>query len=125
MEPDRTKNYEIGFRTGSADGLLTASAALFYVDWDKIQVDGQSTHGGLRITVNGSEARSRGLELSLQARTAGPWSFSGSYAYVDAQLTADAPGLDASSGDRLAGTPEHQGSFHADSGCSRVTYCRA
>src|SRR5690606_14220284 len=51
-------------------------------------------------------------------RTNGPWSFTASYAYTDAQLTSDAPGIvaghDAFAGDRLAGTPEHHGSFYAN-----------
>lgn len=118
IEPDRTTNYELGVRSAFASGRINLNAAVYYIDWDKIQTLSRTEVGAALITVNGGSARSRGVELSLQARTAGPWSFRASYGYADAALTSDAPGLvdgaDAFDGDRLAGTPEHQGSFFAD-----------
>lgn len=118
IEPDRTKNYEIGIRSALADGRVNLNAALFYVDWSDIQTMSRTVNGGNPIFVNGGKARSRGLELSAHARSSGPWSFIASYAYTDAKLTSDAPGIvgghDAFAGDRLAGTPEHHGSFYAN-----------
>jgi iron complex outermembrane recepter protein len=116
IEPDRTKNYEMGVHSTYGDGRVTVNAALFHIDWDDIQTMSRTVNGAVPITVNGGGARTRGLELLTSARTNGPWSFKASYAYVDAALTTDAPGLvdgtDAFAGDRLAGTPEHQGSFY-------------
>jgi len=118
IKPDRTKNYELGIHSALADGRVNLNASLFYVDWSDIQTMSRTVNGGLPIFVNGGKARSRGLELSAHARTNGPWSFTASYAYTDAQLTSDAPGIvaghDAFAGDRLAGTPEHHGSFYAN-----------
>src|SRR5690606_18962602 len=75
-------------------------------------------NGANPITVNGNDARSRGLELAMQNRIGDNWSLSAAYAYVDAELTEDAPGLvdgaDAFDGDRLSGTPEHQGSVYVN-----------
>jgi outer membrane receptor for ferrienterochelin and colicin len=71
-------------------------------------------HGGVPITINGGEAESTGLELSLQLRSRGPWYLQAAYAYNEAELTSFAPGLvdgeDGLAGDRLSGTPEHQAS---------------
>ena len=118
IKPDRTKNYELGVHTTLADGRVNMSAAVYYIDWKDIQTMSRTQYGGVPIFVNGGSARSRGLELSANARTNGPWSFSATYAYSDAKLTSDAPGIvggeDAFDGDRLAGTPEHQGSFYAN-----------
>ncbi|MBN1238720.1 MAG: TonB-dependent receptor [Gammaproteobacteria bacterium] len=118
IDPDTTTNYEIGVHSTIADGRVNLNGALFYIDWQDIQTMSTTQNGNVPITVNGGGARSRGAELSLQAETAGPWSFTASYAYADAQLTTDAPGLvdgdDAFAGDRLAGTPQHQGSFYAN-----------
>jgi iron complex outermembrane receptor protein len=118
IKPDRTKNYELGVRSTLGDGRVALSAALFYIDWDDIQTMSRTINGGNPIVVNGGSARSRGIEFSASARTNGPWSFVASYAYADAELTSDAPGIvdrmDAFAGDRLAGTPEHHGSFYAN-----------
>jgi outer membrane receptor protein involved in Fe transport len=82
-----------------------------------MQTLGETVNGQLPITVNAGEARTQGVELSLQSRGE-RWSFMGSYAYNEAELTATSLGLidgfvDGQAGDRLSGTPEHQGSFHA------------
>lgn len=118
IDPDTTTNYEIGVHSTLGSGRVNLNAALFHIDWDDIQTMSRTQYGGIPITVNGGGARSRGVELSLQAQTTGPWSFTGSYAYADAELTTDAAGLvegdDAFAGDRLSGTPQHQGSFYAN-----------
>jgi outer membrane receptor protein involved in Fe transport len=83
--------------------------------------------GFLPITVNGSEARSRGLELQANARLSDHWLLDAQYTYTDAALTRDAPGIvgesdsDPSSptydgarkDDRLPGSPKHAGSVTA------------
>ncbi|HEX6992592.1 MAG TPA: TonB-dependent receptor [Gammaproteobacteria bacterium] len=119
IKPDRTKNYEIGVHSTLADGRVNVNASVYYIDWKDIQTMARTKNGANMIFVNGGTARSRGLELSADARTNGPWSFSATYAYTDAELTSDAPLLvdreeDAFAGDRLAGTPEHHGSFYAN-----------
>ncbi len=114
IKPDRTTNYELGVHTDWREGRLRLNADIFDIDWQDIQTRGTTQYGGAVITVNGGGARSRGVEVALQAATQGPWSFSASYAYDQAELTTNAPGLvdgqDAFAGDRLAGTPEQQGS---------------
>lgn len=117
IEPDTTTNYELGVHSRWAGGRVDFSGSLFHVDWQDIQTMSTTEHGDLPITVNGGGARSRGIELGVEGRTDGPWTFAASYAYTDAELTSDASGIvggaDAFSGDRLSGTPEHQGSVHA------------
>jgi outer membrane receptor protein involved in Fe transport len=117
IKPDRTTNYELGVHTGWREGRLKLNADVYDIDWQDIQTLSRTKNGSAFITVNGGSARSRGLELSLFAATEGPWSFTASYAYNQSELTSDAPGLvdgqDAFAGDRLAGTPEEQGSLSA------------
>jgi outer membrane receptor protein involved in Fe transport len=118
IEPDRTTNFEVGVHSSLRDGNLLFNGSVYNIDWDDVQTASVTQNGALPITVNGGGARSRGLELALQARGVEHWSFTGSYAYVNAELTTDAAGLvdgeDAFAGDRLSGTPEHQGSFYAN-----------
>ena len=116
IKPDRTKNFEVGVHSTLADGNVLLNAALYAIDWQDIQTAGITQNGGVPITINGGTARSQGLEFSFELRGDGPWSFRGNYAYNDAHLTSDAPGLvdgfDAFDGDRLAGTPKQQASVY-------------
>jgi outer membrane receptor protein involved in Fe transport len=117
IKPDMTTNFEVGVHSTLNENGLVLNAALYRIDWDDMQTLGETANGQLPITVNAGEARTQGLELALQSRGE-RWSFMGSYAYNEAKLTATAVGLvdgfvDGQAGDRLSGTPEHQGSFHA------------
>ena len=114
IEPDQTVNYELGLNSQFSDRVLF-NASLFYIDWDDIQVADVTANGGLPILSNGNSARSMGVEMAGQWLLSERLTLMGSYAYTDAELAEDAPGLvdgeDAFNGDRLAGTPEHQGSL--------------
>jgi outer membrane receptor protein involved in Fe transport len=115
IDPDTTRNFEVGVHSRWNDGNLVFNGAVYQIDWNDIQTADVTANGQLWITANGGSAESRGVELALSARGLDGWVFTTSYAFNDAELTADAPGLvggaDAFSGDRLAGAPEHQGSF--------------
>ncbi|MEE4185547.1 MAG: TonB-dependent receptor [Gammaproteobacteria bacterium] len=130
--PELTDNYELGIKSNWLDNRLLVNAALFYIDWTDIQVQGQTASGNFRITRNGSKARSQGVELDAVLRLNDHWSVGAGYAYTEAELaagcTADQiadPTVSCAlvseptaSGDRLPGTPEHQGNL-------RVSYLTA
>jgi outer membrane receptor protein involved in Fe transport len=115
IKPDTTTNYEVGLRSMWLDGRLIVNAAAYYIDWQDIQVLGTSATGGVPITVNGSAAESMGIELTTRWSITDHFELAANYTFNDAQLTEDAPGLvdgvDAFDGDRLAGTPEQQGTL--------------
>lgn len=115
IEPDRTTNFEIGVHSTLGGGRTILNAAIYQIDWEDIQTQSTTANGAVPITVNGGEAESEGLEVSFQTQLANGWGFAGAYAYNQAELTSDAPGLvdgdDAFAGDRVSGTPEHQASF--------------
>jgi len=113
IEPDTTTNYEVGLRSVWLDGRLLLNAAVYYIDWKDIQIQGQSDTGGVTITVNGGKAESQGIELTTRWSITDHFELAANYTFNDAQLAEDAPGLvdgeDAFDGDRLAGSPEQQG----------------
>lgn len=113
--PDTTLNNELGIRSELMNGRLAFSAAVYRIDWEDIQIQDFTENGSLRITSNGGEAESQGVELSLSGRVNEHWAVNANYAYTKAELTSFAPGLvgreDGQDGDRLAGSPEHAGSF--------------
>jgi iron complex outermembrane receptor protein len=113
--PDTTTNYELGLRSELFGGRLAFNAALYQVDWEDIQVRDFTEVGALRITSNGGEAESKGVELSLRGQVTDHWAVNANYAYTNAELTTLAPGLvgreDGQPGDRLAAFPEHAGAL--------------
>ena len=118
IRPDITTNYELGMRRAWAAGRVTASGTVFHVDWEDIQVTGETPFSAQPITLNGGGAVSRGVELAGSARLTNALRFRGSWSYTDALLSQDSPGLldggaDAFEGDRLAGAPRQQGSLLA------------
>lgn len=123
--PDKTNNKELGLRFNLLGGKLRGSLAAYYIDWNGIQLAGVTQNGAIGITVNGGKAVSKGVELNFTARPVDHLSITGSYSYNDAHLTQDVPGLihygnggylqvDAKSGDRLPGSPQHSGAIGVD-----------
>ena len=122
--PDTTTNFELGVHSSWLDGELILNGAVFYVDWSDPQLAATTKNGQLPITTNGKGAESTGLELSGNWRISDSLSVRGSYSYSKAELTDPAKELiatipasgfatvyvDGQDGDRLPGSPEHQGS---------------
>ncbi len=126
-EADETTNYELGVHSSWLDGDVILNGAVFYIDWEKPQLAATTQNGLLPITTSGKGAESTGVELSGSWRITDELSMRGSYSYSKAELTDTAedliativpPGfqstvtyVDGEDGDRLPGSPEHQGSL--------------
>ncbi|USI29179.1 TonB-dependent receptor [Alteromonas macleodii] len=126
FEADTTTNYELGVKTSFFRNKLQLNTALFYVDWQDPQVSGATINGQQPIIVNAEGAESKGAEFSVRGIIGDNITTYATYAYTQAELTADAPFLfgvfdeqgtelqdfyDGKDGDRLPGTAEHQFSF--------------
>lgn len=113
IKPDSTVNYELGLRSSWLGGRLVINGSVYYIDWKDVQVAGSTEIGNVPITVNGAEAKSQGVELAVQGLLTRKLRINASYTYTDSQLNEDAPGIvggeDAFKGDRLPGSPKHQG----------------
>lgn len=109
-DPDSVTNYEVGFK-GSTD-ILNYSAAVFYVDWEDVQIN-TSAGAGFFVAANGDTARTSGLELELDGVIGDSVRYNIGYAFVDGKLTGQArspttPGFVlAEDGSPLIGTAEH------------------
>ncbi|MEZ5937267.1 MAG: TonB-dependent receptor [Hyphomonadaceae bacterium] len=117
--PDKTKNYEIGFKSSWFGGDLIVNGDVFYIDWTDPQVSSATVNASIPITINASGAESKGLELTSSWRATDNWSFQGAYSRAEARLTEDVPSLvrtitppgfgsgfeDGKVGDRLPGAP--------------------
>ncbi|MFO7550234.1 MAG: TonB-dependent receptor [Haliea sp.] len=111
-DADSVVNYELGIK--GSRGQHSYTAALFYVDWEDVQLNSATTNWAFFAVQNGDEATSRGLELEVSGPLAEGLTYTLGYAYVDAELSADFLSVDpaittplASDGTRLPGAPEH------------------
>jgi len=106
---DSVLNYEAGIK-GRMGGIVY-DAALFYVDWDNIQLNVATPNWGFYAVQNGGKARTMGLESSIDGRPTESLHYSVGYTYTDAALSSDVRsplgGLVAADGSKLPGTPEH------------------
>lgn len=113
IKPDTIDNFEIGYKGNLFDNRLSLNAALYYIDWQDLQVAATTKLGSLPITGNGSAAESKGFELN------GRWLINDNLradfalTRVNAALTERASGLvggkfDALAGARLPGHSENK-----------------
>jgi iron complex outermembrane recepter protein len=103
-QPDKTQNYEIGVKSDVLDHRLSFDASLYYILWKDIQLPVLNPVNSITYYVNGSEAKSQGVELSVQAKPLTGLTIAAWVAWNDARLTRPLPpnaAVAASSGDRL------------------------
>jgi len=121
---DFLTNYEIGFKTSFADGLIRWNAAAFQLDWDTFQFAVLGLNGLTEIR-NAAQARIRGVESDIVLQPADGLTFTAGATWLDAVLTqnyceqTDAAGNpitdcadpEAPAGTRLPATPEFKGNI--------------
>lgn len=70
VEPERIDSFEVGVKTQWFDGRLTANAAVFYYEWENMQLNIQGvTAAGLNGSTlkNAALGKGQGLELEIAA----------------------------------------------------------
>lgn len=113
---DSVVNYEAGIKGRMAS--FTYDAAVFYIDWDDIQLNTATPAWGFYVVQNGGAARSYGLETSIDGRPTDALHYTVGYTYTDATLTEDVVSplgtTLALDGARLPGTARHALTLSAD-----------
>ena len=110
-EPEESRQIEAGLKFDLAAGL-SGSLAFFQIDRENVAVTDPATF----LSVAEGEQRSRGFDADLIWQINPRLTLLTSYAYVDAEYTADAPtgtGV-IPDGNTLAGVPEHSGRIWLD-----------
>jgi len=83
FDPEYVWNYEAGVKSSLADGTLQLNAALFYYDYEDLQV---TTQVGLALqTTNASEASGQGVEVEMRWLPLPQFALSAGVAYLDAE----------------------------------------
>lgn len=115
---DNLINYEVGVKGNWFNHRLFANVALYYIDWNDIQVQANRVSDAVQFATNIGGAFSRGIEFEAMAIPADGWTIALNGAFnqaeVDDLTTQEAAISGAILGARLAG-PRASGSL-------RVTY---
>ena len=97
FDEERNWTYEVGGKAAFADGRLLVNAALFYVQWQDVQLNasdsGAVVPNAVNITLNLGDATMYGLELDLAAQLTENLQLDASAYFVDA--TYDGGTIDA------------------------------
>jgi outer membrane receptor protein involved in Fe transport len=113
VEPDTADNYEIGFK-GTVNNRFRYSAAVYDIQWHKVQEEVQLTALVLPGVLNVGEAYSRGVELETDALLTQHVTAHIGYTYDTTKLTSLSPlyvfpnvaGAPPVVGSTLPGTPK-------------------
>lgn len=93
IKPEEAKAWELGFKAQLFDGLLSLNSALFYAEYEDLQVQANRGNPDLGIvrfaTTNAGSATTQGVELELVFRPLDGLSLSGGATYLDSSVDVD------------------------------------
>lgn len=104
VEPEDAKAWELGFKAQLFDASLILNTALFYAEYDDLQVQanrGNADTGLVRFqTTNAGNSTTQGIEVELAWRPTGNFSLNGGVTYLDTSVDID--GLNCALSDQAA-----------------------
>lgn len=93
IQPEKAKAWELGFKAQPFDGLLTLNSALFYAEYEDLQVQANRGNPDLGIvrfaTTNAGSATTAGAELEFIFRPLDGLSLSGGVTYLETSVDID------------------------------------
>ena len=91
-DPDFVWNYELGAKTGWLDNRLVLNGALFYMDWQDVQVAVPGLNPVIESTINAGAAHTSGVELELRFQPSSGFAFGASGGWIlEAETDEDSP----------------------------------
>ena len=108
---DKTVNFELGAKGELLDRMLTYDVSLYDIEWTDIQITQLISASGFTYNGNAGKARSRGAEMSFEARPMQGLTISMWGTYVDATLREGflSDAIFARKGDRLPFSSKYSG----------------
>lgn len=85
FDPETNISYEIGAKNEFLDGSMRLNAAVYFSDYEDLQV-ASATLGGILIS-NAAEAEVKGLELDWTFVPSANWTLNANYSYIDSEYT--------------------------------------
>ena len=124
---DKTQNLELGAKTLWLDNRLQANIAIYRIDWDNVQFEGQFTQqfeALINCTDQSDAVEATGFEIDLLAQLTESFELGASYSRLDAEWQVDSVNCvsaalladlfedpPAVTGDRLVGVPDYSASL--------------
>jgi len=102
-DSDSLWNYELGLKGTFFGNRLLLTAAMYYIDWEDIQVELEEPVSELSYNTNAGRAVSQGAELEFVFRPAKGWEVTSSWAWNDTEIKESVEGTLISQGDELPG----------------------
>ena len=109
-DPDTLWNYELGSKSVLANGRVNLNAAIYRAHWKGVQLSA-NLGCGFGAIVNGGDAIGEGVELELVAQLARSWRLNVAAAYNHNEFDRVSGSTGFSSGERLPGSSESNGSI--------------
>ncbi|MEO0375290.1 MAG: TonB-dependent siderophore receptor [Cyanobacteria bacterium P01_A01_bin.17] len=103
FEPEQGEGFEVGAKAEFLDGKLFATLAYFDITKQNVLTNDPNPNNQFFSVATG-EQRSRGVELDLTGEILPGWNMLASYAYIDAEVTADNV---IPVGNQIANAPRH------------------
>ena len=103
LEPEKTRNFELGTKWDVMGGRLSLNTAAFRTEKTNARTPG--INPGDPPTVLAGEQSVNGVELGASGRITNRWSVLSGYAFMNSEIAASNTGLEL--GNALALTPEH------------------
>jgi len=116
-QPDKDNSFDLGVKGEVWDHRLSFDAAVYRIDWKNVQVLVIDQATQFLLHTNGGNAKSQGLELTVQARPAERLTIAASATLGDAKLKDDLPAISTAigrAGERLPFSSRFAGSLSAD-----------
>ncbi|NNG23532.1 TonB-dependent receptor [Telluria aromaticivorans] len=115
--PETIETYELGLKSAFNGGRITTNAAVFYSDYQDVQIPGSvaiDTNGDGRddsfagVTTNAGKAKIKGLELEAVANITSNFMLAGMYSYIDAEYKEYfAAGVNVAGARKFQNTPKN------------------
>jgi outer membrane receptor protein involved in Fe transport len=86
--PDELDNYELGWKTTWADGTFRWNGAVYYEEWNNIQLSFLGANGLTEVR-NAGNARIWGIESDFFVRAAEGFTLGAGFSYNNAEITED------------------------------------
>jgi catecholate siderophore receptor len=113
LEPEKTRNLEIGAKVETLGGRAIATAAIFRTE----KTNARTRNATTEPFVLDGEQRVDGIELGLSGRITENWSVLAGYSFLDSEFVASANPLEQ--GTQLAMVPEHSLNLWSDARITR------
>lgn len=104
-DPDTVWNYEFGSKNRFFNKQVTFNAAVYQLDWERVQKGIYLPTCGFVYTDNAGSAKVRGVELEMGARIVDGLEFEQSIGYTHARYSSDNVASATKNGDLLEGVP--------------------